>query len=250
MPPTLAIVVPYRDRQQHLDVFLPHLCAFFSEDPAARDIPVEIHIVEQEPGAPFNRGMIKNIGFDLTCKASTYTCFHDVDYLPVNADYSPTSGLCGIVWYGAEQLLISPETGETLPEDLNTFFGGAVLLGNDCFRAINGYPNDYWGWGWEDAELRARCQGFAFPCERRKGTFRKLPHRHEGYASATQPTAANLLNFHQYSERWLVRTESNPYASGLQTLDYRVLRSVRIPTPPQDRRGIAITMTTVSIPWN
>jgi hypothetical protein len=54
----LAIVVPYRDREEHLKKFLPAMkkCDFLN------DIDYEILIVEQEDGKPFNRGKLLNVG--------------------------------------------------------------------------------------------------------------------------------------------------------------------------------------------
>jgi N-terminal region of glycosyl transferase group 7 len=63
MIPCLGIIVPYRDRKQHLDVFLPYMRNFFRTDNLNSKISCRILIVEQIPGLPFNRGAIKNIGF-------------------------------------------------------------------------------------------------------------------------------------------------------------------------------------------
>jgi hypothetical protein len=79
----LDIVVPYRDRLAHLNAFVPLLRAYFSRDKLDKDIPYRVFIVEQEQGLPFNRGAIKNVGFVLGREHSDYTCFYDIDYLPV-----------------------------------------------------------------------------------------------------------------------------------------------------------------------
>jgi hypothetical protein len=79
----LAIVVPYRDREEHLRRFLP---AMESSD-LLEGIDYEILIVEQEDGKPFNRGKLLNIGA-IQSHTASYYCFHDVDMLPVVSDYS------------------------------------------------------------------------------------------------------------------------------------------------------------------
>ena len=38
------------------------------------------------------------------------------------------------------------------------FFGGVTALHPADFEAANGYPNDYWGWGAEDDQLRLRVE--------------------------------------------------------------------------------------------
>ena len=84
----LAIVVPYRDRAEHLRQFVPHLATYFHSDKLDRHIPISPHIVEQSGNAPFNRGRVLNCGYALAHDSADYICFHDVDYLPLWADYS------------------------------------------------------------------------------------------------------------------------------------------------------------------
>ena len=52
MNPKLAIIVPYRDREEHLSRFIPHMEKFLSD----KNIQYKIYIVEQGDGKPFNRG--------------------------------------------------------------------------------------------------------------------------------------------------------------------------------------------------
>ena len=85
---TLAIIVPYRDRSEHLTQFLSHMSAYFQRDKLDRYIKCSIHIVEQLGNERFNSGKLKNCGFSLTKDKADYFCFHDVDYLPIWADCS------------------------------------------------------------------------------------------------------------------------------------------------------------------
>lgn len=57
-------------------------------------------IVEQTPGLPFNRGALKNSDFLLGRETRDYTCFHDVDYLPIWADRSHVDRPTPILWFG------------------------------------------------------------------------------------------------------------------------------------------------------
>ena len=52
----LAIIVPYRDRADHLARFVPHIAAYFERDKLDRQIAVTINIIEQWGNAPFSRG--------------------------------------------------------------------------------------------------------------------------------------------------------------------------------------------------
>src|SRR3974390_702950 len=122
----LNIVVPYRSREAHLQQFVPHLRAYFSRDKSDWAIPYSVLIIEQENGLPFNRGALNNIGFVLGRDRSDYTAFHDLDYLPIWADYSCPETLTPIVWYGAEARPIVPGRPEVVKHDMSQFFG-AVL---------------------------------------------------------------------------------------------------------------------------
>jgi len=174
----LAIVVPYRDREQHLTRLLPHLVTFFERDRFARAIPYEIHIAEQAPGKPFNRGAMKTAGFALAHGNADYVVFHAVDYLPIWADYSRVREPTSLIAYGVE--------GRS--SDYSNTPGCVVAMPVDDFVRINGYSNDYWGWGYEDTDLLQRCQRGGLTIERRDGTFVALPHAHAGYRDDDSPS--------------------------------------------------------------
>jgi N-terminal region of glycosyl transferase group 7/N-terminal domain of galactosyltransferase len=169
----LAIVVPYRDRAEHLRKFVPHLATYFQSDKLDRHIPISLHVVEQSGNAPFNRGRVLNCGYALACDNADYICFHDVDYLPLWADYSWSARPARLAWNGLQ-----------LPENPNTFFGGVVLFDKAAFENVNGYPNEYWGWGCEDLELGCRCSLAGLGFDKRDGTYLPLPHPHAGYTAA------------------------------------------------------------------
>src|ERR1043165_5376889 len=151
----LAIVVPYRAREAHLKAFVPALRAYFTRDKLDCEIPYRVLIIEQSSDLPFNRGALRNIGFELACAETDYVCFHDVDYLPIWADYSWSDFPIRIIWHGAETSAIAPGRSHLVAiHDPATFFGGVVLMPNSIFSQVNGYANSYWGWGYEDNDLR------------------------------------------------------------------------------------------------
>ena len=92
---------------------------------------------------------------------------HDVDYLPMWADYSWTSNPARLIWHGL-----------SMRENWETFFGAVSLLDKSVFTAVNGFPNCYWGWGPEDLEMSNRLRLRGYKLERRDGTFIPLPHKH------------------------------------------------------------------------
>ena len=59
----LAIIVPYRDRKQHLDQFVPHMRAYFARDKLGKDIDYRVLIVEQGPiGTSYGGWLADEIG--------------------------------------------------------------------------------------------------------------------------------------------------------------------------------------------
>ena len=221
----LKIVVPYRDREEHLRDFLPHLLDYMD----CREISYHIVIAEQEKGLPFNRGAMKNIGF-LQGGPSDYTCFHDVDYLPLNADYSWTDNPACLALVGAEGRPINVE-GSTRRIQLKSasFFGGAVLMADALFRQVDGYSNDYWGWGFEDTDLARRFDTAGVSCIRRPGVFCPLSHESYGHDADGVMNADAALNRLVYMRKW--RAGRLDEADGLSTLAYKILSQETLAAP-------------------
>ena len=161
----LAIIIPYRDREEHLSTFLPHMKEFLKN----LNNKYSIYIVEQLDENDFNRGKLKNVGFALAKNNHDYFCFHDIDMLPISeaCDYSyaqkPTH-LAGKVEQFQWKLPIP------------NYFGGVVLFDQHSFSLINGYYNDFWGWGCEDDDLFDRCMRRKIDIERKSGVYKSLPH--------------------------------------------------------------------------
>jgi len=249
----LTIIVPYRDRARHLAVFIPHVCAFFSRAAPNDGAGLDLLIVEQGNRAPFNCGLLRNIGFHLARGTCTQVCFHDVDYLPIWVDYSKPQGLTPLVWYGAERRPLVPGGTMLIEHRSETFFGGAVLIPARDFEAANGYANDYWGWGFEDIDLLARCICSGITIDRRKGTFHPIDHANEGFSADGVPTAAHLTNQRLYQSRWprsltrdgIDRAASRMDQDGLSSIRYTVLHRRLVPRPSTDERDIPIALVTV-----
>lgn len=139
----LGIIVPYRDREQQLKRFLSHMKEYI------KNIDYEIFIVEQADDKPFNRGKLLNAGYKYAVdKGCDYFVFHDVDMLPEDVDYS----------YSDKPLHLATHLQE---HDYETtffdYFGGVTMFTKDDFKTINGFSNEYWGWGFEDDDLLIRC---------------------------------------------------------------------------------------------
>ena len=114
-----------------------------------KDIEYEIFIIEQSDNKPFNRGKLLNVGYKYAVnKGCDYFVFHDVDMLPEDVDYS----------YSEKPLHLATHLQE---HDYETtffdYFGGVTMFTKEDFKTINGFSNEYWGWGFEDDDLLIRC---------------------------------------------------------------------------------------------
>jgi len=78
----VAVVVPFRDRKQHLPILLKNLHPFLMK----QQIDYGIFIVEQSSDGNFNRAKLMNVGFVEALKLYEWDCFvfHDVDLLPLD----------------------------------------------------------------------------------------------------------------------------------------------------------------------
>jgi len=77
----VAIVIPYRDREDNLKIFLNNIHPFLSK----QQLEYGIYIVEPIANVTFNRGLLMNIGFVEALKDDNdWQCFtfHDVDLIP------------------------------------------------------------------------------------------------------------------------------------------------------------------------
>lgn len=238
----LGIVIPYRNRSDHLVQIVPHLGKYFTRHANDRNIPVRILVVEQPAGEPFNRGLMCNIGFQVLADEVDYVCFHDVDYLPIWADFTYPDQPTMLIWYGFESRPIDPARPmERVIHNLEASFSAAVLFRNEHFRRINGYPTAHWGWGYEDTDVQHRLGLAGYKTEHRKGTFAALDHRNEGYFAVKQPTPAHTRNLALLNSRWSTGGEPKYdwRQEGVSQTRFAITGRWRLTLPPETRSDIS-----------
>ncbi len=221
----VSIIVPYRNRASHLTEFIPHMLRFLEVRRTAGLFDYSIHVIEQLGSESFNRGKLLNCGVAIAAPGTDFACLHDVDYLPVDADYGPVDRPTRLIWNGL-----------TLQEDYEMFFGAVVTFPISSFVKVNGYSNGYWGWGYEDIELRLRCQLSGIPIGRRDGTYRALPHAHNGLLAPGQPTAAAVENRNRLRRR-LGSLQATYRREGLNSLRFDLRESLPLGTPALRRKA-------------
>jgi predicted glycosyltransferase involved in capsule biosynthesis len=212
----LAIIVPYRDRADHLKQFLPHMITYFQRDKLDKYIQYSIHVIEQLGNKPFNVGKLRNVGFMITQTEADYFCFHDVDYLPIWADYSYCDKPVRLIWHGL-----------VLREDYENFFSAVLMFNKADFLKVNGYSNDYWGWGPEGRDLAIRCQIVSLDFDKRDGTFMSLPHNHRGF-KADRTWTDEAIETHRLFQEKIKNIHREYLKDGLNTLKFEKIDTKNI----------------------
>eukprot|EP00096_Caligus_rogercresseyi_P001154 TRINITY_DN1180_c0_g1_i1.p1 TRINITY_DN1180_c0_g1~~TRINITY_DN1180_c0_g1_i1.p1 ORF type:complete len:386 (-),score=117.25 TRINITY_DN1180_c0_g1_i1:655-1812(-) len=145
----VALIVPYRDRETHLSIFLYNIHHLLLK----QQLDYAIFIVEQAGSGPFNRAMLFNVGAAEALKAYDFQCFvfHDIDLLPEDD----------------RNLYNCPLHPRHMSVAINVFmyrlpytdiFGGVSAMSVSHFKSVNGFSNSYWGWGAEDDDMFNRIR--------------------------------------------------------------------------------------------
>lgn len=155
----MGIIVPFRKREAHLAQFIPHI--------RSRLKNAFIGIVEQHDDKPFNRAKLINIGYQYYKYRFEYFAAHDVDMLPIKADYSYPDSPTHIATQVEQFKYKMP---------FSDYFGGVTLFNNGDFEKVNGFSNNFWGWGGEDDEIRKECIKVGLVIKHRECRFSSLHH--------------------------------------------------------------------------
>lgn len=122
----LLIVVPYRNRENHLKDFLIQTPKYFTE----KNIPYDILIAELDSIGDWNHGLCCNslVNFNIGLKYE-YLYIHDVDVCPLSGDWK-------------------------FPKDNQVFFNlgdhGSCVMKYESYFNSGGFSNNFWGWGYMD----------------------------------------------------------------------------------------------------
>jgi len=143
----LAIIVPYRDREEHLNVFVSHMHEFLKD----KGIDYTIFITEQSDDRPFNYGKLCNCAVKEIPEEYTYFAFHDIDMLPMNDE-------CDYAYPESPTHLATNVEAHDNKLPYPQYFGGVVVISREDFENANGYSNEYWGYGFQDLDLLKRLE--------------------------------------------------------------------------------------------
>lgn len=169
----VAIVIPFRDRPQHLQALLYNLHPMLLR----QQVDYQIFVVEQKGSEAFNRAMLMNVGYVEALKERPFDCFifHDVDLLPEDD----------------RNLYTCPEQPRHMSVAVDKFkyrlpyadlFGGVSAMSREQFHLVNGFSNVFWGWGGEDDDMANRIKAHGLHISRYPANvarYKMLTHKKE-----------------------------------------------------------------------
>ena len=211
------ILIPYRNRKSHLKYFLEHTVPIIQEF-----MPnTKVIVIEQCEGKLFNRGKILNVGFKEYSDKTKYFITNDVDINPTK--------LCIETYYNR---YVDKEHVLGIYTSFHDTLGGVIKIRSTIFNKINGFPNNFWGWGVEDKAFQNRCEYFNI----KKITSLTDNIDHPMFFKIFDDIKDKFIDKKHYEDRRVENKKKNfkkktdkdkkklIMSSGLNTLDYKIVK--------------------------
>uniref|UniRef100_W5MCA9 Beta-1,4-galactosyltransferase n=1 Tax=Lepisosteus oculatus TaxID=7918 RepID=W5MCA9_LEPOC len=207
-----AVIIPHRNREHHLKYLLYYLHPFLQR----QQLNYGIYVIHQAGNYTFNRAKLLNVGFKEAMKEEEWTCmfYHDVDLIPED-----DRNLYTCDRHPKHVSIAMDKFGYKLP--YNTYFGGVSALTPEQYLKMNGFPNNYWGWGGEDDDIAVRVALSGMLISRpsvQVGRYKMIKHEHDK-GNEENPKRFNLL----------AKTRRTWKQDGMNTMEYRVLSKEYMP---------------------
>ncbi|CAJ0924002.1 unnamed protein product, partial [Ranitomeya imitator] len=207
----------------------------------------------------FNRAKLLNVGFLEALKDAEYDCFifSDVDLIPMD-----DRNLYHCYEQPRHFAIAMDKFGFRLP--YAGYFGGVSGLTKAQFLKINGFPNEYWGWGGEDDDIYNRITLNGMKVSRpdiRIGRYRMIKHERDKHNEPNPQREVRLEDQTQWNSRIVTaalevtvgftkiqNTKVTMKKDGIHTLHYQVVHFSKFPMytnitvdigkpPPRPARG-------------
>ncbi|XP_074530871.1 beta-1,4-galactosyltransferase 1 [Halichoeres trimaculatus] len=203
----VAIIIPFRKRDEHLKYWLHYLHPILQR----QQLDYGVYVINQDGEETFNRAKLLNIGYTEALKEYDYECFvfSDVDLIPMD---DRNTYKC---FSQPRHLSVSMDKfGFRLP--YNQYFGGVSSMSKEQFLKINGFPNNYWGWGGEDDDIYNRIASKGMSISRPSGEVGKCRMIRHQRDKKNEP---NPQRFNR-----IAHTRETMHKDGINSLSYRVVK--------------------------
>ncbi|XP_068460310.1 beta-1,4-galactosyltransferase 1 [Clinocottus analis] len=207
----VAIIIPFRKREEHLKFWLYYLHPILQR----QQLDYGVYVINQDGDRVFNRAKLLNVGYLEALKEDDYDCFvfSDVDLIPMD---DRNTYRC---FSQPRHLSVSMDKfGFRLP--YNQYFGGVSSMSKEQYLKINGFPNNYWGWGGEDDDIYNRLSSKGMSISRPSaevGKCRMIRHNRD------KQNDPNPQRFNR-----IAHTRDTMHTDGINSLSYRVLKTEKL----------------------
>ncbi|KAM5126513.1 LOW QUALITY PROTEIN: beta-1,4-galactosyltransferase 3-like [Mantella aurantiaca] len=200
-------VNPHRNRESHLRHLLYYLHPFLQR----QQLHYGIYIIHQAGNSTFNRAKLLNVGVKEAMRDEDWDCLflHDVDLIPEN-DHNLYA--CD-PWNPKHASVAMNKFSYSLPYP--QYFGGVSAVTPQQYMKMNGFPNEYWGWGGEDDDIATRVRLAGMKIVRPPisvGHYKMVKHKGD---------RGNEENPHRFD--LLIRTQRMWTQDGMNSLSYTLL---------------------------
>lgn len=255
--PNVAILIPFRDRWMHLKYELAHLHPILQR----QKLNYQIFVIEQDGRDTFNKGRLFNSGFMIVDALKKFDCiiFQDVDLLleddrtrydceiklpeiyrnlkfenrnRINANIVKhlstyvNSFNYKMQKYSRPNIKDGLRLKNILKFDVHfqemSLYGGVTAMTPYQYKFINGYSNQYWGWGCEDEDLSFRLNNANFVIEEsdeETGRFTMIQHKRD---------RGNFDNFGRFYK--LMDAVQRQYHDGISNIQFKIKEIDEQPT--------------------
>lgn len=208
------IIIPYRNRKEHLNYFIKKSWPLIEENIAN---PFLLIVEQNQDNKLFNRGKLLNVGVDLYKDKANYIITHDVDINPNNESIS--------LYNNKQSDIVRIYSAHSRS------LGGIVKFKTDKFLEINGFPNNIWGWGIEDRALyyRAKIYNISLThstCDKNKLNF--LSHKSNVHIYTGKKKVISELEDEVFKNYPLNKQIEHILQSGLNNIEYNVIEDNNI----------------------
>ncbi|XP_008419198.1 beta-1,4-galactosyltransferase 1 [Poecilia reticulata] len=208
----VAVIIPFRNRDEHLKFWLYYLHPVLQR----QQLDYGVYVINQDGDEVFNRAKLLNVGYMEALKEYDYDCFvfSDVDLIPMD---DRNTYRC---FSQPRHLSVSMDKfGFRLP--YNQYFGGVSSMSKEQYLKINGFPNNYWGWGGEDDDIYNRLASEGMSISRASGDVGKCrmirhirdkknepnPQRFDRIAHTSETMHKDGINSLTYSLVWVEKLD-------------------------------------------
>ena len=208
----INIVVPIREREKELSEFINHIEKILKQ----RNITYILYLVEQtHENKLFNRGKLINVGF-LEAEKNDFSDFYlisDVDIFP------KTKNIFNIECQNEFRHLYGS----------SNIAGGVFTTNAEIFKKVNGFSNNYWGWGLEDDDIAHRFKlskvpiNLKYRIKRPNKDVGDLPSRPE-YEKQKKKLHSNNRGFYYNCIKKYKENIKTVFEDGLTTCNYTILK--------------------------